>query len=82
MEVKLSKLLDYIIVNALVPAMEKHQNLRNWAKTFSPFHMLMLCGMKIELLEEYYANLSLHARKIDPISEWFLLQRLIKITEV
>lgn len=38
----------------------------------------MLCGMNIEQLEEYYANLSLHARKIDPISEWFLLQRLIK----
>jgi hypothetical protein len=62
----------------LVPATEKQLNLRNWAKTFSPFHILMLCGMKIEQLEEFYTNLSLPARKIDPISEWFLLQRLIK----
>jgi hypothetical protein len=62
----------------LVPATEKRIHLRNWAKTFSPVHALMLCGMKIEQLEEYYTSLSLHARKIDPISEWFLLQRLIK----
>ena len=62
----------------LVPATEQLQNLRNWAKTFSPLHILMLLGMKIEQLEEFYTNLSLHARKIDPISEWFLLQRLIK----
>ena len=52
----------------LVPATEKQLNLRNWAKTFSPLHILMLCGMKIEQLEEFYTNLSLHARKIDPIS--------------
>lgn len=62
----------------LVPATEKRLHLRNWARTFSPVHALMLCGMKIEQLEEYYTSLSLHARKIDPIYEWFLLQRLIK----
>ena len=62
----------------LVSATEKHLHLRNWAKTFSPVHTMMLCGMKSEQLEEYYTSLSLHARKIDPISEWFLLQRLIK----
>jgi Overcoming lysogenization defect protein-like, TOPRIM domain len=62
----------------LVPATEQLQNLRNWAKTFSPLHILMLCGMKMEQLEKFYTNLSLHARKIDPISELFLLQRLIK----
>jgi hypothetical protein len=61
-----------------VSATEKHLHLRNWAKTFSPIHTMMLCGMKIEHLEEYYTSLSLHARKVDPISEWFLLQRLIK----
>jgi hypothetical protein len=69
-----------IPVNAFDPvsATEKHLHLRNWAKTFSPVHTMMLCGMKIEQLEEYYTSLSVHARKIDPISEWFLLQRLIK----
>jgi hypothetical protein len=69
-----------IPVNAFDPvsATEKRLHLRNWAKTFSPVHTMMLCGMKIEQLEEYYTGLSLDARKIDPISEWFLLQRLIK----
>ena len=69
-----------IPVNVFDPisATEKHLHLRNWAKTFSPIHTMMLCGMKIEHLEEYYTSLSLHARKVDPISEWFLLQRLIK----
>ena len=62
----------------LASAAESRLELKNWAKKFSPFHTLMLCGMKIEQLEEYYTSLSLHARKIDPISEWFLLQRLIK----
>jgi hypothetical protein len=62
----------------LVPCNRETYTFKNWAKTFSPVHALMLCGMKIEQLEEYYTSLSLHARKIEPISEWFLLQRLIK----
>ncbi|MGI8834948.1 MAG: hypothetical protein ACR2IS_20240, partial [Nitrososphaeraceae archaeon] len=62
----------------LASTTERHLRLRDWAKTFSPVHTMMLCGMKIEQLEEFYSSLSIRARKIDPISEWLLLERLIK----
>jgi len=57
---------------------DRHKKLLAWAKNFSPNHILILSNMKLEEIEQFYIELSLHARKMDPIYEWFILQKIIK----
>jgi len=57
---------------------ERQEKKIEWAKKFSPNHILLLSGMKIEEIENFYKGLSYLAKNIDPIHKWFMLQQIIK----
>lgn len=52
--------------------------LKEWAKKFSPTRTLLLSNMCIKQIEEFYRSLSIRASQLDPLSDWFILQRIIK----
>jgi hypothetical protein len=49
-----------------------------WAKKFCPNRILLVSGMKIEEIENFYKWLSFLAREKDPLHKWFMLQQLVK----
>lgn len=61
------------------PIHEYRTKLEDWARKFSPTRILMLSCLKIEQIEEFYKALSRHSLDIDPLSEWFIFQKLIKL---
>jgi hypothetical protein len=53
-----------------------------WRKKFSPNRILLLSGMKLEDIKKFYESLSFHARNIDPLSKWFILQQLVRVSRM
>jgi len=51
-----------------------------WRKSFSLNHILLLSGMKVDKIEQYYESLSFRADYIDPLAKWFMLQQLVKLS--
>jgi hypothetical protein len=59
---------------------ERNNKKEEWIKKFSPNRILLLSGMKIEDIEQYYEWLSFQAENIDPLSQWFIIQQLVKVS--
>jgi hypothetical protein len=57
---------------------ETNRRKLEWIKKFSPNRILLLSGMNVEDIEKYYEWLSFEAENIDLLSEWFIIQQLVK----
>jgi hypothetical protein len=51
-----------------------------WRKKFSPNRILFLSSMKLEDIKQFYEWFSFHTRNIDPLSKWFILQQILKVS--